>query len=625
MSFKLNLRILSFTMAVLIILGAFSGCDGNGTSSTVSDSSSTTNDVSFEEGFKGTITSKFTLEGMREVTDTIGAVEGSDAVYAYKYKLESGDFCLVENNKAVCEIVVSDDAPTTVLGAANDLAINLKSMTGADIPIVDDKTETKGNVILVGASDKTRELEINIPSGYPKNEGFRVIASKNVLVLAGNDEGSFAGTQYAVTYFLRSVGFGWYGPDELWQVTPTAATVFAAECDITSTPSFGSRYTRAYNEEPDIAKRWYLGGYGSEVEHKFSHFFPVNKYFAEHPEYYALSKGTRSTEGKRWWQICLSNKEVQQIVANECIKFFEQNPTYVGVSIGQNDGDGDPKSSDYANWCECDSCKAFAPDFTQAMMKFANIIGSKIKDKCPGKTVMYYAYFPTFDAPETTLTAEDNVLLMLCKQGGLTRFIRNNNLFNSNIGTKQFSKNFEDWKKLGYKHIGIYEWNCPGAASVAWQDAFWVQGEVFIDNAKWFKEQGVDFIFIDQGPNPSYERAANYWELRWPLWYVNSIAMYNCELTFEDIMRPACENLFGEAANEMYNFYKKLNDANKNCGGANYYWALPSVADVYTPQYIAEIDTIMADALTVARKIGGVVLERVENQYENWIKTKSVA
>lgn len=626
MGTKSHLKTLSAAMAVLIALGTLSGCRGsNNSSSDITDHRADNSEIVARDGSDITVTSKFTLEGIKEVTDTVGEVEGSDAVYAYKYKLEHGDFCLVEDNKPVCKIVISADAASNVVVAANDLVANIKSMTGAEIPVVDDNQETDGNIILVGASRKTEELGVKIQKGFPKNEGFRIIASANVLVLAGNDEGDFTGTQYAVTYFLKSIGFGWYGDGSLWTVIPSASTVYATECDIESSPSFASRYTRVNSDAPDVAKRWYMGGYKSEVEHKFGYLFPVEQYYASHPEYYALSKGTHSTDAKRWWQLCLSNKDVQNITAQKCIEYFEEAPSYVGVSIGQNDGDGNPNSFDYANWCECDECKNFAGSFTVAMMKFANIVGDKIKAKCPGKTVMFYAYFPTFEAPKTMLNASDNVLLMLCKQGGLTRFIRNNNLFNSYMGDSQFSTNFEAWKNLGYKHIAIYEWNCPGAADEAWKDAFWVQGEVFLDNARWFKSKGVEFIKIDQGPNPSYERAVDYWDLRWPLWYVNSIGMYNCELTFEDIMRPACDNLFGEAGELMYRFYKKLNDANKNCGAVNTTWGLPTVGEVYTRDYIIEIDLILSDALEIAEKVGGDVQARVENQYENWKKTKALA
>lgn len=182
------------------------------------------------------------------------------------------------------------------------------------------------------------------------------------------------------------------------------------------------------------------------------------------------------------------------------------------------------------------------------MMKFANIIGQKIEKQCPGKSIMFYGYFPTFTAPNTTaLKAEDNVVMMLCKEGGLTRFIRNGNLFNAAIGQPQFKDNYQAWKDLGYQ-MAIYEWNCPGAASDKWKDMFWIQGEVFLDNLKWLKQNGTQYLCMDQGPNPAYERADGYMDIRWPLWYVSAKGMWDCNLSFEDILMPACKKLFGPAA-----------------------------------------------------------------------------
>lgn len=532
------------------------------------------------------------------------------------------NFSITSGGKATCKIVINKSSSAAQL-AAQDLAERIFEMTGVTVPIVADTLDISSNMILVGKSTKTDELGLEIPSGFPENEGFRVYSDSRVLLLAGNDEGSFTGTQFAVNYLLELLGFGWYGTDSLWTVIPQVDEVSVPHINILSRPDFGSRYTNLSKAADTLSKRWYLGGYNSEVEHKFPIIFPVEKYYAEHPEYYALSNGTRSTEGKRWWQLCLSNPEVQRITAGSCIEFFRTHPYYNGVSNGQNDGNGDPQSADYANWCECDDCKHFAGSFTEAMMRFSNIVGGLVAEEFPDKTVMYYGYYETFEPPSTQLRAEENVLLMLCKQGGLTRFAGYENLFNSYMGDAQFSNVFKGWRQLGYKHIGIYEWNCPGAASEAWKNCFWVQGDVFIENARWFRNFGVDFIKIDQGPNSVYEREENYFDIRWPLWYVNSVSMYYCGRSFEEIMRPVCDKLYGDAAGAMYEFYDALNKANRYCEAPNVTWALPDVGSVYTSAHVARIDKAIERAREVGVLIGGEIDQRIENQYSNWIATKS--
>lgn len=537
---------------------------------------------------------------------------------------ETQDFKLIENGVAKCKIVV-DKASASAQSAANDLVARIKEMTGVTLSVVDDSISVSTNKIIIGNNSQAKELGLDIPSGFPENEGFRIYCDEKTLLLAGNDDVCFSGTQYAVNYLLEMLGFGWFGTDTLWNVRPNAKTVTVPAVSLLSKPDFGSRYSNVSYSAASVSGRWYLGGYESEVDHKLGYILPPDEYYEEHPEYYALSGGTRSPYEKRWWQLCLSNSEVQQLVADKCVQFFETHPNFVGVALGQNDGSGDVNSVDYANWCECDDCKAFADNFTESMMKFCNIVGEKIANTCPGKTVMYYGYYETFDAPDTTLTAEPNVLMMLCKQGGLTRFVSYENMYNSHMGDTQFIDTFKAWRDLGYKHMGIYEWNCPGAASDKWKDSFWVQGDVFIENARWFKKHGVDFIKIDQGPNPYYERESNYFDIRWPLWYVNSVTMYDSSRSFEEIMRPACDKLYGDAAFAMFQFYNALNKANKNCTAVSLTWGLPEVKSVYTSAYITEIDNAINRAKQIGELIGGDIEKRINNQYENWLRTKTYA
>ena len=86
---------------------------------------------------------------------------------------------------------------------------------------------------------------------------------------------------------------------------------------------------------------------------------------------------------------------------------------------------------------------------------------------------------------------------------------------------------------------------------------------------------------------------------------------------------PACKKLFGPAAQDMYDFYKALNDANKNCSAPNYYWAIPEPEQFYTAEWIEKADAAMTKALEKAEAAGGVILERVLNQDQNWETTKS--
>lgn len=545
-----------------------------------------------------------------------------------------GNFCIAKDGKAEATIVIATDAAAKVQEAAADLAANLKALSGAEFAVKTDAEAVSGNMILVGASKKTAALGITFPNEYPGQEMFRVIAGADVLVLGGNDAGAYTGTKFAVTYLLEALGFGWFGETGgLWDVVPAQnGTVYAASCDIASQASFTSRYTRLCNYDKALTERWYVGGVKNITEHMLYYYLPRSMY-AEHPEYFAYSLGTRDPAGKRFFQPCLSNSEVQDMVAQKVIEEFQKNPELTIASIGQQDGSGNPESPDYANWCECDACKAFAPDFTQALMKFANIIGQKIKDDCPGKSIMFYGYFATFIAPtDIDFKAEDNVILMLCKEGGLTKLIENGDMFNAWMEQPQFKDNFENWKKLGYR-IAIYEWNCPGANDNPWKDTYWIQGDVFLGNLKWFKENGVEYLYVDQTSiakrpqdyDACYERTEDFMSLRWPLYYLSARSMWDCGLSFREIMLPACQKLYGPAANDMYSFYYLLNQENMNCTAPNFRWTMPRPNEVYDdPSMLIDAEMLLDSALERAQKIGGPILERVQTQYDNWMKTMQI-
>lgn len=537
-------------------------------------------------------------------------------------KLTKGNFCIAEKGLAMATIIVAENAPDKVNAAARDLSDNLKILTGAEFVVKTDAEAVDGAVILVGESKKTAELGISFPNTYPGEEMFRVIAGGDALVLGGNDAGSYSGTQFAVTYLLEALGFGWYGDTDLWKVTPEQTdTVYVPSCDIASKASFTSRYTRLCHYDKALTERWFVGGVENITEHMLYYYLPRSMY-AEHPEYFAYSLGTRDPAGKRFFQPCLSNPELQDLVAKQVIEEFKKNPNLIIASVGQQDGCGDPANPDYANWCECDSCQDFAPDFTQALMEFANIIGRKIKDECPGKAIMFYGYYETFTAPlYIDFQAEDNVILMLCKEGGLTRLIENGDLFNSDLKQPQFNRNYQNWKKLGYR-IAIYEWNCPGAASDKWKECFWIQGDVFLGNLRWFKDNGVEYLYVDQTSLPYYEREEAFMDIRWPLYYLSARSMWDCGLSFRDVMMPACEKLYGPAAGDMYAFYDTLNMANLNCEAPTYRWAMAEPYQVYTASYIADADMALNNALEQAKTVGGAVQERVENQITNWENSK---
>ena len=116
---------------------------------------------------------------------------------------------IVRAGKAHATIVIAADAGDKVRTAAADLQRIIEKMSGAKLPLVTDDNAAAEPVILVGKSRLTDAAAVEIPSGWTparREEGFVIHCRDGTLILAGNDEGRYHGTEYAVYDFLERLG-----------------------------------------------------------------------------------------------------------------------------------------------------------------------------------------------------------------------------------------------------------------------------------------------------------------------------------------------------------------------------------------------------------------------------------
>ena len=80
------------------------------------------------------------------------------------------------------------------------------------------------------------------------------------LLLAGNNDGPYHGTEYAVYDFLRSLGVRWFMPGEFGEVVPRQKTIRVPEQQIRQKPDFAMRNWWLH-AQPELARqeaRWKL-------------------------------------------------------------------------------------------------------------------------------------------------------------------------------------------------------------------------------------------------------------------------------------------------------------------------------------------------------------------------------
>jgi hypothetical protein len=237
--------------------------------------------------------------------------------------------------------------------AADDLQRYIEKITGAKLPIVADDQPVKGALVLVGASKKTEPLNLKIPAGMTpdrKEEGYLIYANGDTLVLAGNNDGPYLGTYYAVAEFLNRQGVRWFMPSEFGEVLPKkTANLEVKDMEFRDKPDF---LVRCWNG--NLAPELHLDDAFFRIRNKLclSHndfiaipgdsylrkYLPAKELMATHPEYWAknLDGSINPT------MVSLSNPDVPKLVAEKVIaeikKTRETNPTFNSLGFAPDDG-----------------------------------------------------------------------------------------------------------------------------------------------------------------------------------------------------------------------------------------------------------------------------------------------
>lgn len=538
------------------------------------------------------------------------------------------DFMITEEGKPAASIVVRTGASQKVREAAEDLQAIVRQMSGAELPICDDAFRVEGNKILVGPSGYTRIYDFSFPQ--IQGEWCMLKRQGDVLLLAGNDEGCYTGTQFAVTMLLERLGCGWFGPDELWQVIPRKESLSVGYLDILHTPQFSNRHNRVLEKNPEVGRRWFLGGDRSLVEHAYSILFPREQYFEEHPDWYCMHGGVRDPYDNRSqhlesWQMCYTNPELVQETADKVIAFFDSHPDYTSYSLAANDGM-------YEGFCECDECQKWGMP-GEVMMEFINRVARRIAEKYPEKTVYFFVYFPTFDPPNRYIQAEPNVQLMFCKESCMYHPVDKGPdcgyhedyefEFRYTQYPRPWRQTMEKWIEMtGLQSFCIWEWYCPAACVTSWEHLPWVQGDIATRNQRFWKDHGATFVYYDQGPNQFYHDTEESYPLRWPLWYVAAKGMWDKDLTGTDILNDACKKLYEDAADVMLSYYLTLADIGRECKAKNIAWQSAEPYEFYTPEAIKRVDRVIAQAAAMLDDVSEPVRKRMENQIQLWDRCK---
>ena len=415
--------------------------------------------------------------------------------------------------------------------SADELSLYLGKIYNQQFPVSHVKRSKDGKGIFIAAKKPSKLVESEV-------KGDR-------LDIYGNN------VQFAVADFLeRECGVRFLWPGELGTVIPKGKVKTLPDGYYGYQPQFSRRLSQSFHyptrymsikDRQDLSDWQRNNKIGQELKGGFGHAFarlvPREKYGKNHPEYFSLvspanwvgggkpDKPKRTNIDGNVWQLCTSNDEVRQIIAEQ----LAANPTTDIQSISPNDGGG---------FCECDKCKAqdypLQEQFplTNRMYDFLADIAKRVKKLNPKTKIGLFSYSYFAGVPSRKVQLPDNCYLSLC-------YIQVEQL------TPAMQKELDDkiigLGKLGAKIVGREYWGTH-----YYQDMPIDHSRLIAHNINLLSKYGAAGIYGEPSNNFAIRPSDNYLlaKLSW-----------NPALKRDDILNDFCKSAFGDAADLMFEYF----------------------------------------------------------------------
>ncbi|HLP15866.1 MAG TPA: DUF4838 domain-containing protein, partial [Bacteroidota bacterium] len=443
---------------------------------------------------------------------------------------------LVSEGTSRYAIVLSHAATASDSVAAGELQRHLKEISGADLRIVNDRVPASKFEVVIGATARTRPAWF---SSITRDGGFSIRTRGSRLFFAGKGETGVINGVYS--FLEQELGCRKYSASV--KIVPKRRTVIVSgKIDRTENPVFTHRSINSWELDDPEYRRWHKDLKQNESDpqwglfvHTFHTLVPPERYFKEHPEYFALRNGLRVKE-----QLCLSNPDVFTIVVRELRRRMKLKPEATLWSVSQNDN---------VAYCQCPDCAAIdAREEAQSgsILEFVN----KVAREFPEKTISTLAYLYSRKAPRT-IRPEKNVNIMLCTIECMrtlpleTDTIRNG-----------FVRDMKDWCRLT-DNIFLWDYVVQFTGLVS----PFPNLHVLQPNIQFFARYKTQMQFQQgQGRNPGCE----FSELRT---YLIAKLLWNPDVNIDSVMNDFLSGYYGKAAAPIRSYIDLMRDSLIASGG----------------------------------------------------------
>lgn len=419
---------------------------------------------------------------------------------------------LARDGKSSYSIVIPATPTVTEKSAATVLQSYIKSVTGAQLPVISEQAQLQGNAIFIGKCAATAAGNFN----KAKDDGFSITQSDDRLFIAGK---SGQGTLYGVYFFVEKyLGCRKYDAGPAFVPNTPQLQLPAGISDIVS-PDF--IYRQSYYPMSNNAE--YLRWHGLQLfedlwglwGHSFFKLVPPSQYFATHPEYFALTAGKR-----RATQLCLSSKDVLRITISRLKDLMADNPDALYWSVSPNDEGG---------FCTCDLCKQTDTQEggpSGSLIVFVNKVAAAFPDKFI--TTLGYGY--TAVPPRKTKPAANVYVLVSSIDAFKEQPV------STAPSASAFRQQLAAWAALT-DHIFVWDYATQFTNYLSPFPVQQVTGPDFM----FYKKNSVKGMF-EQGSGDTYSDMA---ELNS---YIQAQLLWNAEANTAQLTTDFCTGYYGAAA-----------------------------------------------------------------------------
>jgi hypothetical protein len=506
---------------------------------------------------------------------------------------------LVEKGKPQAVIVLASGASAQAREAAGLLQEYLARISGARLEIRAEAAPGAGARILVGRSRQASELGADVPPSftYAMNEEEYVIKTVgHSLVLAGNEHSFYRGTVYAVDDLLERLGCRWFFPGAFGEVLPRLDTIELGPLNVHERPDF--RFRNIWysgwmpvrgNDSAELAvwmdrnRMTSLKGISLPGDGTITRLAPPEKYYAGHPNIYALSKNGERVKD----MLCLTDPEAVTIAAETIKQEFRAHPE--AATFGFGPPDGHPQ-------CFCPRCQAASPNFSgkglgqpslsELWFRFANAVANEVAREFPDRWLLSNGYANRARPPEGIGPLAANLGIQSAMLGCCTFHPIND----PKCWERQLYQTMLDRWTTDLRCVFIYDYD-PGKAL---DGLPFPMLHNFQKDFRYFKSRGV-WGFWTEGQNCWMVTHLNY--------YIRSRLMWNAQADVPALVRDYCQKFYGQAARPVEDYIwtmeKAVGDAPIHITfGRPVPWRV-----IYTPKVMNRLDGAIAEA--TRRAAGG--------------------